>query len=89
MGLPSLYGSGDDEEEIWNLVDPASYPRAPDDDTARMEDEHFASGNYNVHQDESDEQARLPEGLVNQLRQLSAEDLERISRFIEEMLEDE
>ena len=85
MALPSLYESGDDECEIFGLVNPDQYPQADNDDAAKKEAQHLTAGNYNAHQDEVDEQARIPTDLIDQIRQLPPEQLERIAHLIQDI----
>ena len=84
--LPSLYSSGDDEEEIFSLVDPEQHPYAPDDQEAQREHERLADGDYDEAQDQLDEMESLPPDLLASLQGLSDEQRTEVARFIEELL---
>ena len=55
MSIPSLYLGGDDEEELFRLIDPDEHPDAADENVARKEEESLASSHYDDVQDGSDE----------------------------------
>lgn len=85
--LRSLYGSGDDEEEIFSLVDPEQHPRATDDEEAHQEHERLASGDYDETQEQLDEAESpgLPHDLLATLQGLTEEQLAEVSRFLVEI----
>ena len=82
MSIPSLYHSGDDEEELFRLTDPNEHPDNLDESVARQEEESLASGNYDDLQDELDELADET-SLAVALQGLSEEELGEVARLIE------
>ena len=83
--IPSIYGSGDDEEEIFRLIDPDQHPDTPDDHQAQQEQERLASADYDEVQDRLDESVSLPSDLVSSLQELSDDQLAEVARLIEEL----
>ena len=84
MSIPSLYTSGDDEEELFRLTAPDDHPNSSDESIARKEDESLSSSNYDYAQDELDENA----GQANFeaiLREFSDDEMEEVIRLIEEI----
>ena len=84
MSIPSLYHSGDDEEELFRLTDPNEHPDDLDESVARQEEESLASGNYDDLQDELDELADET-SIAAALQGLSEEELEEVARLIEDI----
>ena len=84
MSIPSLYHSGDDEEELFRLTDPDEHPDNLDESVARQEEESLASGNYDDLQDELDELADET-SIAAALQGLSEEELEEVARLIEDI----
>ena len=83
--LQSRYESGDDEEEIFSLVDPDQHPDTVDDHDARQEQERLANRDYDVVQDELDESESLSPHLIARLQGLSEDQLAELDRFIDKM----
>ena len=83
--IRSIYGSGDDEDEIFRLIDPDRHPDAPDDHEAQQEQERLASGDYDDVQDRLDESEGLPSNLTARLQELSADQLAEVSRLIDDL----
>ena len=84
MSIPSLYYSGDDEEELFRLTDPNEHPDNLDESVARKEEESLSSGNYDDIQDELDELADET-SIAAALQELSEEELEGVARLIEDI----
>lgn len=84
MSIPSLYHSGDDEEELFRLTDPNEHPDDLDESVARQEEESLASGIYDDLQDELDELADET-SIAAALQGLSEEELEEVARLIEDI----
>ena len=84
MTIPSLYISGDDEEELFRLTTPDEHPDSSDDSIAKMEEESLASGNYDDIQDESDEHAE-PARPVVALQDFSEDEANEVFQLIEEI----
>ena len=84
MTIPSLYISGDDEEELFRLTTPDEHPDSSDDSIARMEEESLARGNYEDIQDESDESAEQT-FLEVALLELSEDEAREVFQLIEEI----
>lgn len=82
MSIPSLYHSGDDEEELFRLTDPNEHPDNLDESVARKEEESLASGNYDDIQDELDELAE-DTPIAAALQELSEDELAEVARLIE------
>ena len=91
MGLPSIYESPGNEEEmeLFRLVDPDQHPEMAGDDTAAAEQEMIEDDGYQAYQDEQDEMESLPPQLIGQLRQLSPDELDEVARFVQELTGDE
>ena len=84
MSIHSIYGSGDDEEEIFRLTDPDEHPDSDDEQLARQEEESISSSGYDDAQGEHDESAeRIILGAT--LQDFSDEDLADVFRLIEEI----
>ena len=87
MSLPSLYGSGDDEEELFRLTRPDGHPNADDPATAEMEQKHIANSDYQDRQEEFDEQAEPLAELIGQdaWQALTEREKEAVVDFIREL----
>ena len=87
MGLPSIYESPGNEEEmeLFRLVDPDQHPEMPGDDTAAAELEMIEADGYQAYQDEQDAAASLPPQLMERLQRLSPDELDEVARFIQEL----
>ena len=84
MSIPSLYFSGDDEEELFRLTDPNEHPDAADENVARKEEESLASSHYDEVQNDSDELAE-PTHLGAALQEFSDDELAEVVRLIEDI----
>lgn len=84
MSIPSLYLSGDDEEELFRLTDPNEHPDSRDESVARLEEESLASTNYDDDQGEIDEYAE-PTQLEVAMQELTDEEISEVARIIEEI----
>jgi hypothetical protein len=84
MSIPSLYRSGDDEEELFRLTDPNEHPGSSDESVARQEEESLASSHYDEAQAEFDEQVE-PAHLEVVLQEFSDEELSEVVRLIEDI----
>ena len=84
MSIPSLYLGGDDEEELFRLIDPDEHPDAADENVARKEEESLASSHYDDVQDGSDELAE-PTHLEADLQDLSDDELSEVVQLIKEI----
>ena len=82
MSIPSLYHSGDDEEELFRLTDPNEHPDDLDESVARKEEESLASGNYDDIQEDFDELAE-DTPIAAALQELSEDELSEVARLIE------
>ncbi len=85
MSLPSLYTSGDDEEELFRLTDPDDHPNAADESAARKEEESLAGSSYDDAQEEFDEMGE-PSSLAitgNSLQELTNDELAEVIELIE------
>ena len=85
MSIPSLYASGDDEEELFRLTAPDDHPDAADDGIAKLEEQFLASSRYDDEQDESDEATELSARAAT-LRELSDDELAEVDQFIQDIL---
>ena len=83
--MPSIYGSGDDEDEICRLTDPDLHPAANDEEIAMREQELLSNTGYDDTQDEMDESASLPHDLTEVLQQLSDDQVAEVIRFLERL----
>ena len=87
MGLPSLYESGPEEEEIFGLTRPMDdLPDGTSDDIATEEQTHMESSGYQSNQDEEDERLAGERRLARLAQQLDGEEYIKAVRFIEEMI---
>ncbi len=84
MSIPSMYLSGDDEEELFRLSDPNGHPDSIDESVARKEQESLAGSLYDEEQDEFDEVVEPPL-LATALQELSDEELAEVARLIEDI----
>ena len=82
MSIPSLYLSGDDEEELFRLTDPDKHPDDLDESVARKEEESLSSGSYDEIQYEFDELVS-DTSIAAALRELSENELAEVARLIE------
>ena len=82
MSIPSLYLSGDDEEELFRLTDPDEHPDDLDESVARKEEESLSSGSYDEIQYEFDELVS-DTSIAAALRELSENELAEVARLIE------
>ena len=82
MSIPSLYLSGDDEEELFRLTDPDEHPDDLDESVARKEEESLSSGSYDDIQYEFDEFVG-DTSIAAALRELSGNELAEVARLIE------
>ena len=85
MSIPSFYGSGPDEEELFRLTDPSTHPEASDEATAMQEVEWLSSSDYADNQEEFDERESGPENLTETLPPLSPDELESVLKFIDRL----
>lgn len=87
MSLPSLYGSGDDEAELFRLTRPDGHPNADDPVAAKLEQKHIANSDYQDRQEEFDEQAEPLAELVEQdaWQSLTEGEQEAVVDFIREL----
>ena len=84
MSMPSLYSSGEDEEEIFRLTDPDEHPDSSDEDAARLEEASLSSSSYADDQDELDELAESIH-LEVAFQELSDDERAEVVRLIEEI----
>ena len=84
MSIPSLYGSGEDEEELFRITDPNAHPDSSDDGVARKEEQSLADNSYDDAQDDFDELSE-PTQLEVALQELSEEELTEVARLIEDI----
>ena len=82
MSIPSFYGTGPDEEEIFRLTDPSSHPETFDESAAIQEAERLASPDYDDSQDEFDECQSGLEDVIQTLPRLSPAELEDVLQLI-------
>lgn len=84
MSIPSLYASGDDEEELFRLTAPEDHPDAADDNVAVLEEQSLAGRCYDDEQAEADEFAEI--NLLNAaILDLTDQEREEVSRLIDEI----
>ena len=84
MSIPSIYGTGDDEEEIFRLTDPDKHPDSDDECLARQEEEAISGSRYDDAQAEHDESTEM-NLLQDTLQGLSDEELAEAARIIEDI----
>ena len=84
MSIPSLYASGDDEEELFRLTAPDDHPDAADDSVAKLEEQSLASSHYDDDQAEVDELAEAT-GLGVAIQSLTDQEREEVLRLVEEI----
>ena len=84
MSIPSIYGTGDDEEEIFRLTDPDKHPDSDDEYLARQEEESISGSGYDDAQAEHDESTE-ENPLQDTLQRLSDEELAEAARIIEDI----
>jgi hypothetical protein len=95
MGLPSIYGSPepDEEAEIFGVPGPEWLTQASDGVTAQQEADHLESEGYDDLQ-EAVEERDWPEteqgtAIEVELARLSEEQLAHVAQFIQELLDGE
>ena len=84
MSIPSIYGTGDDEEEIFRLTDPDEHPDSDDESLARQEEESISGSGYDDAQADHDERSEQ-NSLHSTLQELSDEGLTEAARIIEDI----
>ncbi len=84
MSIPSIYGTGDDEEEIFRLTDPDEHPDSDDESLARREEESISGSGYDDAQADHDERSEHDSWQVT-LHGLSDEELADAARLIEDI----
>ena len=84
MSIPSLYSSGDDEEELFRLTAPDDHPDAADDSVAKLEEQSLAGSYYDDDQAELDELAEATR-LGVAIQDLTDLEREEVLRLVEEI----
>lgn len=84
MSVPSLYASGDDEEELFRLTAPDDHPDSEDDSVAKLEEQSLASSHYDDEQAEADELTETTR-LDAAIQDFTDEELEEVLRLVEEI----
>ena len=80
MSIPSLYTSGDDEEELFRLTAPHDHPDAADDSVAKLEEQSLASSHYDDDQAEVDELEATRLGVA--IQDLTDQEREEVVRLV-------
>ena len=84
MSIPSLYLSGDDEEELFRLTAPDRHPDSDNDSIARLEEESLSGDHYDDDQEELDQNNETTQ-LGVALEGLSDDEIAEVARLIEEI----
>ena len=84
--LRSEYRSGDDEDEIFNLILQTDHPQSDDESVGSQEEEHLSSENYDDRQDDYDETEARIRALADSFSQLPEETRDRIINLLDDVL---
>lgn len=84
--LRSEYGSGDDEEEIFNLIFRTSHPQSDDESVGNQEEEHLGSEHYDDEQDDFDETEARIRSLADSFSRLPDEARDKIIGLLDDIL---
>lgn len=84
--LRSEYRSGDDEQEIFNLILRTDHPQSDDESVSNQEEEHLSSEDYGDQQDEFDENEARIRNLADFFPQLPEEARDRIIGLLDDIL---
>ena len=85
MSLASLYESGDDEHELFRVIDPEQHPDADDDTTSMQEEDHLSRDDYQERQEAIDEQSATSSNSPAGWNQLAPDQRAAVERFILEL----
>ena len=86
MSVGSLYESGDDECELFRIIDPEHHPDADDDTTSIQEEAHLSRDDYQERQEAIDEQSATSSNSPTEWDQLTPAQRAAVERFIQDLI---